>query len=51
MSSEATAISILIREWLPNVSIGLLGSSIIIGVTLLNLLGADKIGSLGWRGL
>ncbi|MBV7504503.1 amino acid permease [Bacillus sp. sid0103] len=46
MSSEATAISILIREWFPNVSIGLLGSSIIIGVTLLNLLGADKIGKL-----
>ncbi|WP_144549710.1 amino acid permease [Bacillus sp. X1(2014)] len=46
MSSEATAISILIREWVPNVSIGLLGSSIIIGVTLLNLLGADKIGKL-----
>ncbi|MDR7235809.1 amino acid permease [Neobacillus drentensis] len=46
MSSEATAISILIREWFPNVSIGLLGSAIIIGVTLLNLLGADKIGKL-----
>ncbi|MEH7483362.1 amino acid permease [Neobacillus drentensis] len=46
MSSEATAISILIREWVPNVSIGLLGIAIIIGVTLLNLLGADKIGKL-----
>lgn len=46
MSSEATAISILIREWFPNVSIGILGSAIIIGVTLLNLLGADKIGKL-----
>jgi L-asparagine transporter-like permease len=46
MSSEATAISILIREWFPNVSIGIFGSAIIIGVTLLNLLGADKIGKL-----
>lgn len=46
MSSEATAISILVREWYPNVSIGVLGSSIIVGVTLLNLLGADKLGKL-----
>ncbi|MGF6950514.1 L-asparagine transporter-like permease [Neobacillus sp. B4I6] len=46
MSSEATAISILLREWFPHVSIGLIGSAIIIGVTLLNLLGADKIGKL-----
>ncbi|OCA83017.1 amino acid permease [Bacillus sp. FJAT-27225] len=46
MSSEATAISILVREWYPNVSIGLLGGAIIIGVTLVNLLGADKIGKL-----
>jgi L-asparagine transporter-like permease len=46
MSSEATAISLLVREWVPNVSIALLGGSIIVGVTLLNLLGADKIGKL-----
>jgi L-asparagine transporter-like permease len=46
MSSEATAISILVREWFPNASTALLGSSIIIGVTLLNLLGADKLGKL-----
>ncbi|MEH7155215.1 amino acid permease [Neobacillus drentensis] len=46
MSSEATAISILIREWVPNISIGIVGSAIIIGVTLLNLLGADKVGKL-----
>ncbi|WP_043931210.1 amino acid permease, partial [Bacillus sp. EB01] len=46
MSSEAAAISILVREWYPNVSIGLLGGAIIIGVTLVNLLGADKIGKL-----
>ena len=43
MSSEATAVSILIRSWAPGVPISLLGSSIIICVTLLNLLGADKL--------
>ncbi|MDQ1146140.1 L-asparagine transporter-like permease [Bacillus sp. SORGH_AS 510] len=46
MSSEATAISILIQEWYPKVSIALLGSAILIGVTLVNLLGADKLGKL-----
>ncbi|MDF2613375.1 MAG: D-serine/D-alanine/glycine transporter [Clostridia bacterium] len=46
MSSEATAVSILVREWVPNISIALLGSLIIIGVTLLNLLGADKLSKL-----
>jgi L-asparagine transporter-like permease len=46
MSSEATAVSILVREWLPNISISLLGSAIIIAVTLLNLLGADKLSKL-----
>lgn len=46
MSSEATAVSILVRQWLPNISIPLLGSSIIIGITLLNLLGADKLSKL-----
>jgi L-asparagine transporter-like permease len=46
MSSEATAISLLIREWDPNVSIAWVGGSIIVAVTLLNLLGADKIGKL-----
>lgn len=46
MSSEATAASILIREWFPNLSIPIMGSLIIIGVTLLNLLGADKLSKL-----
>jgi L-asparagine transporter-like permease len=46
MSSEATAISILLRGWFPNVSIALLGGVIIIGVTLINLLGVDKLGKL-----
>lgn len=46
MSSEATAVSILVREWIPNISPSLLGSLIIISVTLLNLLGADKLSKL-----
>jgi L-asparagine transporter-like permease len=46
MSSEAAAASILIRQWLPNVSIAFLGSVIIILVTLLNLLGAVKLSKL-----
>jgi L-asparagine transporter-like permease len=46
MSSEATAVSILIRQWIPNISISLLGSVIIISVTLLNLLGANKLSKL-----
>ena len=46
MSSEATAITILFREWFPNASFALLGGGIIIGVTLINLLGADKLGNL-----
>lgn len=46
MSSEATAVSILVSRWIPTLSIPLLGSSIIAGVTLLNLLGADKLTKL-----
>lgn len=46
MSSEATAVSILIREWMPNAAISFLGSLIIICVTVLNLLGADKLSKL-----
>ncbi len=42
MSSEAIALSILLSEWMP-VSLPLMGSIIIITVTLLNLLGADKL--------
>ncbi len=45
MSSEATAIAILVRQWYP-VSIGLLASIIIIAVTLLNLLGADRLSKI-----
>ncbi len=46
MSSEAIAISILVREWFPNISISLLGSIIIVCVTLVNLLGATKLSKL-----
>lgn len=46
MSSEASAVSILLYNWIPNISIALVGSTIIICVTLLNLLGADKLSKL-----
>lgn len=46
MSSEATAVAILVQEWFPNVSIPIFGSTIIIAVTLLNLLGSDKLSKL-----
>ena len=46
MSSEATAASILIRTWYPALPISIMGSGIIIAVTLLNLLGADKLSKL-----
>ncbi|OOM80754.1 amino acid permease [Clostridium sp. BL-8] len=46
MSSEATAVSILLQDWIPNISIAIGGTIIITGVTLLNLLGADKLSKL-----
>ena len=46
MSSEATAVSILVQQWIPNLSIAILGSVLILCVTLLNLLGADKLSKL-----
>ncbi|MDT8901604.1 amino acid permease [Anaeroselena agilis] len=46
MSSEATAVSIFIKSWLPALSIPLTGAAIIAGVTLLNLLGADRLSRL-----
>ncbi len=46
MSSEATAVSILIQQWLPRMSLPLMGSIIIIAVTLLNLLGARSLSKL-----
>lgn len=46
MSSEATAASILLRNWFPMFSLPILGVVIIITVTLLNLLGADRLSKL-----
>ncbi|PXV93837.1 L-asparagine transporter-like permease [Lachnotalea glycerini] len=46
MSSEATAVSLLVREWYPTVSLSLLGAFIIVVVTLLNLLGARQLSRL-----
>ncbi|MDR4946958.1 amino acid permease [Neobacillus cucumis] len=46
MSSEATAITILLRKWFPHLSIAFFGSILIIGVTLINLMGADKFGKI-----
>lgn len=46
MSSEATAVSLLFRTWFPTVSIPVLGTILILGVTLINLLGASQLSSL-----
>ncbi len=46
MSSEAIAVSELLRGWLPGLSLPLLGSAIIIIVTLLNLFGAERLSKL-----
>ncbi len=46
MSSEAIAVSILLKGWLPGISIPLMGSIIIVLITLLNLLGADKLSKI-----
>jgi AAT family amino acid transporter len=46
MSSEATAVSLFLRMWFPAFSLPILGSLVIIGVSLLNLLGADRLSKL-----
>lgn len=46
MSSEAAAVSLLLRTWFPAISIPILGTFLIIGITLLNLLGASQLSSL-----
>ncbi|WP_150275736.1 amino acid permease [Paenibacillus tepidiphilus] len=46
MSSEATAVSILLRGWFPALPLALVGMAIIAGVTLLNLLGAERLSKL-----
>ena len=46
MSSEAIAVSTLLRSWIPGVSVPVIGMAIIVLVTLLNLLGADRLSKL-----
>ncbi|QXM06173.1 amino acid permease [Crassaminicella indica] len=46
MSSEATAVALFLRVWFPKISVSLLGMLIIIGITLLNLLGAERLSKL-----
>ena len=46
MSSEAIAVSLLLRSWFPEISGALIGSIIIIIITMINLLGVDKLTKL-----
>lgn len=46
MSSEATAASVFLQTWIPDVSIVAMSTIIIVGITLLNLLGAKLLTSL-----
>lgn len=46
MSSESIAASTFLREWFPNFPEIVMGMLIIVGITLLNLLGADYLSKL-----
>jgi L-asparagine transporter-like permease len=46
MSSEAVAVSIFFRLWFPGISIPVMGTLIIILITLANLLGAEHLSKL-----
>lgn len=46
MSSEAIAVSILLKAWIPSLSLPIMGAIVIIVVTLLNMLGANKLSKL-----
>jgi AAT family amino acid transporter len=46
MSSEATAASVFIQAWIPRVSLPVLATIIVVGITLLNLLGARTLSHL-----
>ena len=46
MSSEAIAVSTLLRTWIQGLSVPVIGMAIIVIVTLLNLLGADRLSKL-----
>jgi len=46
MSSEATAVSIFLRDWFPGVSLGVIAAGIVVLVTSLNLIGASLFSRL-----
>ncbi len=46
MSSEATAVSLFIRLWFPQIPLPILGSIIIILITIMNLFGAERLSKL-----
>ena len=46
MSSEAIAVSLLLKNWFPNIPGFLIGIIIIIGITIINLFGVDKLTKL-----
>lgn len=46
MSSEATAVSVFLRTWLPEISLPIMATIIIVLVTLLNLFGAKLLTTL-----
>ncbi|HWI54792.1 MAG TPA: amino acid permease [Desulfobacteria bacterium] len=46
MSSEATAASVFIRSWIPGVSLPVMAITIVIAVTLVNLVGARTLSNL-----
>lgn len=46
MSSEATAAALLIKAWFPYLSLPLLAITIVVGVTVVNLLGASTVTKL-----
>ncbi len=46
MSSEATAVSLFFRTWIPQLSLPVIAILVVIGVTLLNLLGSRKLSNL-----
>lgn len=46
MSSEAIAVSYFLRQWIPGLSPPVISSLIVIGVTLINLMGSKKLSNL-----
>ncbi|MBS4537475.1 amino acid permease [Clostridium sp. D2Q-11] len=46
MSSEAVAVSILLKVWLPKIPIPITGAFIITVITIMNLFGAEKLSKL-----